>query len=462
MEGAAATLPWRMAWRHHGLRPALHAPSKPGLLAFTLPGSRFAHRRFFSTTTASSSTSRHYTHPLLQDVIPDETNNVPASLIQRLGVNLHRQPFHPLNTCKRKIERYFTAFPLEEGKDPHPQDPHRALFRTYDNFSPIVSVKDNFDDLLFPEDHVGRSPNDTYYLNRTTLLRTHTSAHQNQLLREGVGAFLVTGDVYRRDTIDRTHSPVFHQMEGVRVFEPHQLSLNEEANLQLVEQDMKSKLEGMVRSIFGPDLVIRWVDAYFPFTHPSWEMEIFFEDKDWLEVLGCGVVHQDIMRQCGLGAKKGWAFGIGLERLAMILFGIPDIRLFWVQDKRFLSQFLPSPSSSIPPEEQVLDMNTKFKPFSKYPLVQRDIAFWLPAPSAPASSAFHENSFFEVVRGVGNELVESVEEVDRFVHPKKGVESRCYRISYRSMERSLTNEEINQIQEQVRHLAVEKLGVTLR
>lgn len=103
--------------------------------------------------------------------------------------------------------------------------------------------------------------------------------------------------------------------------------MNEEEKVKYIEKDMKDKLEGMVREIFGQKLEMRWVDAYFPFTEPSFELEIFFQDQ-WLEVLGCGVVHQTILDNCNL-QKKGWAFGIGLERLAMVLFNIPDIRLFW-------------------------------------------------------------------------------------------------------------------------------------
>jgi len=132
-----------------------------------------------------------------------------------------------------------------------------------------------------------------------------------------------------------------------------------------------------------------------------------------------------------------------VERLAMAMFEIPDVRLFWSEDPRFLLQFLPGKI-------------TKFKPYSKYPACYKDVSFWLPP------TGFHENNLFEVVRSVAGDLVETVELVDSFKNPKTNKESRCYRINFRSMDRSLTNEEINQLQEDIRKLLVSKLQVELR
>lgn len=118
----------------------------------------------------------------------------------------------------------------------------------------------------------------------------------------------------------------------------------------------------------------------------------------------------------GLHGKIGWAFGLGLERLAMVLFGIPDIRLFWSQDERFIEQFTPGQIK-------------KFQPFSKYPPCIKDISFWLP------NDEWHDNNFCEVVRDVAGDLVENVKLIDDFVHPKRKQRSLCYRILYRSMDR---------------------------
>lgn len=158
----------------------------------------------------------------------------------------------------------------------------------------------------------------------------------------------------------------------------------------LVAQHLKQSLEGLIRYLFrnDPGLKIRWTNAYFPFTSPSWEMEVFYNGK-WLEILGCGIMQQEILNSHGTSDKMGWAFGLGLERIAMVLFDIPDIRLFWSTDPRFLDQFK---------EGQF----TKFVPFSKFPVCYKDISFWCPVE-------FHENDFTEIVRTVAGDLVEKVE-----------------------------------------------------
>lgn len=223
-------------------------------------------------------------------------------------------------------------------------------------------------------------------------------------------------------------------------FQINQELVGRDSAIQLVESDLKKTLEGMVREVFG-DVQMRWVEAYFPFTDPSFELEIYFND-DWLEVLGCGMIHQDILKLCNVGDRVGWAFGLGLERLAMVLFDIPDIRLFWTEDKRFHDQFS---SGKI----------TKFKPYSKYPPCYKDISFWIP-------SEYHDNDLYSLVRDVAQDLVESVELIDHFEQPKTKRQSKCYRINYRSMDRSLTNAEIDEIQSKVRNRAETLLKVELR
>jgi len=226
--------------------------------------------------------------------------------------------------------------------------------------------------------------------------------------------------------------------------------MDHDQQIKLIECDLKESLEGMVNSIFGYKVKSRWVDAFFPFTHPSWEMEIFFRNE-WLEVLGCGVIHPTILQRCGLSQERGWAFGLGLERLAMVLFNIPDIRLFWTNDKRFHKQFeqLPTSTGSLGLSQ------IKFSPYSKYPHCFKDISFWTP-------DSYHENQFYELVRTVAGDLCEDVRLVDTFVHPKTGQRSLCYRINYRSMDRNLTNEEIDVLQHGIKSLVAQTLGVTIR
>lgn len=360
-------------------------------------------------------------------------NNISPAVADRIGRNLHQLPNHPLNIIKKRIEDYFVK-----------RNDGAVEFSIFDDLAPLVKITQNFDDLLIPEDHVSRSASDTYYVDDETMLRGHTSAHQATLLQNGHDHFLCSGDVYRRDEIDASHYPVFHQMEGVRVF-PHLAPAEGSDPVQgnkEVEEDLKDALEGMVDAVFGP-VEKRWIDAYFPFTEPSFELEIFY-NGDWLEVLGCGVMQQDILRRAGRGEQPGWAFGLGLERLAMVLFDIPDIRLFWSTDERFLSQFK---------DGEI----TKFKPFSKFPACYKDVSFWID-PDTP----FHPNDLNELVRGVAGDLVEEVKLIDEFTHPKTGRDSQAWRINYRSMERSLTNEETNKMQEEFRELLVSTYNVELR
>ncbi|XP_057515524.1 phenylalanine--tRNA ligase, chloroplastic/mitochondrial-like [Amaranthus tricolor] len=363
-----------------------------------------------------------------EDVVRDDpTNNVPDAIFTKLGMQLHRRDQHPLGILKNAIYDYFDAN-------------YSNKFEKFEDLCPIVSVKANFDDVLVPVDHVSRSYNDTYYVDSQTVLRCHTSAHQAELLRNGHTHFLVTGDVYRRDSIDSTHYPVFHQMEGVRVFSPDDWESSGLDAIAYTSQDLKTCLEGLARHLFGA-VEMRWVDTYFPFTNPSYELEIFFQDK-WLEVLGCGVMEREILKSNAKPDNYAWAFGLGLERLAMVLFDIPDIRLFWSSDERFTSQFTKG------------QLGVKFKPFSKFPPCYKDMSFWI-------NESFTENNLCEVVRDIAGDLVEEVSLIDNFTN-KKGMTSHCYRIAYRSMERSLTDEEINDLQSKVREVVQEKLKVVLR
>lgn len=366
-----------------------------------------------------------------EDVITsNQANNVTDNIFQKIGVNLHQQSNHPICIIKEAIVEYFeTNYP--------------GRFTSFDDLYPIVSTKANFDDVLTPIDHVSRNPNDTYYVDKDTVLRCHTSAHQAELLRKGEKSFLVTGDVYRRDSIDASHYPVFHQMEGLYVLSDQEIEASGKSGTQLASEDLKFVLSGLTKHLFG-DVEMKFVDAYFPFTEPSYELEIFFQGE-WLEVLGCGVTQRQILEEAGHMGKTAWAFGLGLERLAMVLFDIPDIRLFWSNDKRFTKQFKQG------------QLRNKFKPYSKYPPCYKDVSFWL-----PTDDSFTENNLCEQVRGIAGDLVEEVKLIDSFTHPKKQRTSHCYRIAYRSMERSLTDDEINALQDQTRKALADEMHVELR
>lgn len=413
---------------------------------------------------------------------------------------MHLEKGHPVYITRQIIESVF----------PPP------TYTYYNNLHPVVTTQQNFDALGFPKDHPGRAKTDTYYINDETLLRTHTSAHQAETFRANASdGYLISADVYRRDEIDRSHYPIFYQMEGARSWDrskvpngdvaaavwsdleklpkhsvevqdpnppfhhernPLQEGHHSPSEAEAIAAHLKRSLELMVVEIFtrakaaakkaDPDFVdeplqVRWVEAYFPFTSPSWELEVYYEG-DWLECLGCGVVKQDLYINAGVPNQLGWAFGIGLDRIAMLLFQIPDIRLFWSEDRRFHSQFAGVSDD--------LDSLRRFKPFSKYPGCYKDMSFWLGATSSAAGGGtkavdaheFHENDVMEIVRSVAGDAVEDVKLLDQFTHPKTGRKSMCYRINYRSLERTLTNEEANKFHDAVAKQLVEKLGVEIR
>lgn len=212
---------------------------------------------------------------------------------------------------------------------------------------------------------------------------------------------------------------------------------------------MKNLLERLVSSLFGKQLKFRWVDAYFPFTQPSWELEIFYNDK-WIEILGCGIMRNEILNNAGVHNSIGYAFGLGLERLAMIIYDIPDIRLFWSQDSGFLNQF----------NEKELHKNFKYKSISQYPQCSNDLSFWL--PNELNFETFSLNDVYDVVRNAGGDIVEQVVVLDKFSHPKTKKNSITVRIVYRHMERTLTQEEVNEIHASIANEMVSKYDVKIR
>ncbi|KAF8894622.1 phenylalanyl-tRNA synthetase [Infundibulicybe gibba] len=367
----------------------------------------------------------------------DSITNITPSIIAKTHLQLHNQPSHPLNNLRSMIESHYPDFT------------HLS------SFSPLVTPFKNFDELSFPQDHPGRSP--TIY-------------------SQGGNQVALTADVYRRDEIDGSHYPVFHQMEGACIFDAtptgmkeveednHRLSQDlARSNIliedpshdprysELVALNLKLSLNTLMLRLFSGaagassqnPLRVRWIEAYFPFTSPSFEVEVFFGGK-WLEILGSGVVRQATLDTANVSDKIGWAFGLGLERIAMILYSIPDIRLFWSTDPRFLSQF----------KDGAI---TTFKPYSKYPSCFKDVSFW-----TPQHKSLHENDFCDLVRDVAGDLVEDVKKIDDFVHPKTNRQSLCFRIIYRSMDRSLSNEEVNEIQSQVVSGLENRFGVEIR
>jgi phenylalanyl-tRNA synthetase alpha chain len=200
----------------------------------------------------------------------------------------------------------------------------------------------NFEALNIPRDHPARDMQDTFYLSESTLLRTHTSPVQIRAMKaqRPPVRIIVPGKVYRRDVADMSHSPMFHQVEGLAV------------DRQITMGDLKGTLELFAREMFGPGSRIRFRPSFFPFTEPSAEADVLCfvcrgdgcrlcKQGGWLEILGSGMVHPQVLKNVGYDPEEvtGWAFGMGIERIAMLKYGIDDLRLFFENDVRFLRQF---------------------------------------------------------------------------------------------------------------------------
>ena len=241
------------------------------------------------------------------------------------GKRLDRGDLHPLSLVLRQVEEIFFSlgFKLEEGPE-------------------VELDYYNFEALNIPKDHPARDDQDSFYLNKEVLLRTHTSPVEIRVMEKQQPPIrmIALGKCYRRDATDSTHSPMFHQIEGLAVDE------------NITFGDLKGVLTFFVQRMFGEDRKVRFRPGYFPFTEPSAEVDVsclLCQGKGckacgysgWLEIMGAGMTDPAVFKMVGYDAEKytGFAFGMGAERIAMLRYGIDDIRLFFENDLRFLKQF---------------------------------------------------------------------------------------------------------------------------
>ena len=289
----------------------------------------------------------------------------------------------------------------------------------------IVPTNILFDMFNMAPGHPARSKSDTYYVDTDNVLRTHDTVFWYYYLnnpeikkriekKEKLGA-ICYGKVYRKDEIDRRHMNVFHQF-GAWLIVPDEKQI-------ITANDLKDALSDIATNVFKADF--RFYEHQFPYTDPSFEMEAQINGQ-WIEMLGSGLVRKSVLENMGLKGYNGWAFGFGLERLAMASMELPDIRLLWSEDERVKKQ---------------LKLGQKYKEVSKFPPVLRDISFIV-------DKNFIPNDYFDLIRDIGGDLIEQVELLDKYENDKKfgeGKLSYTFRITYRSLERTLTNEEVNEL-----------------
>lgn len=220
---------------------------------------------------------------------------------------------HPVTQVQERICQFFTKSGFQVAQGPEVEDDYH-----------------NFEALNIPSHHPARAMHDTFYFDVNHLLRTHTSGVQIRTMETQKPPIRIVcpGRVYRCDS-DQTHSPMFHQIEGLYVAEQSNFT------------EFKGIIINLLEAFFEKELKVRFRPSYFPFTEPSAEVDIMDERGRWLEVMGCGMVHPNVLRSAGIDPEQysGFAFGLGIERFAMLRYGINDLRMFYHNDVRFLSQF---------------------------------------------------------------------------------------------------------------------------
>ncbi|MBQ1310580.1 MAG: phenylalanine--tRNA ligase subunit alpha [Blautia sp.] len=232
---------------------------------------------------------------------------------------------HPNTIALEEVERIFIGMGYEVVEGPE-----------------VEYADYNFTKLNIPEDHPARDEQDTFFINDSILLRSQTSPVQARTMEQGKLPIrmIAPGRVFRSDEVDATHSPSFHQIEGLVI------------DRNITFADLKGTLQEFARELFGPETKTKFRPHHFPFTEPSAEVDVscfkcggegcrFCKGSGWIEILGCGMVHPNVLRMCGIDPEEytGFAFGVGLERIALLKYEIDDMRLLYENDARFLKQF---------------------------------------------------------------------------------------------------------------------------
>lgn len=306
---------------------------------------------------------------------------------------------------------------------------------------PTTILFDLFD---FAQDHPARSKSDTYYMDEKNVLRTHDTVMWYYYLnhpdikkdieeKKDLGV-LCFGKVYRKDEIDRRHMNIFHQMGA--------LFLQDDSKGIMPIEKLKEVLSEIVETLFGKDVKYRFLEDTFPYTDPSLQIEVMINDQ-WIEIMGGGMPKKSVLEKMGLTGYNGWAFGFGLERLAIISMEVPDIRLFWSEDERVKKQ---------------LKLGNKYVEVSKYPKAERDISFVV-------DKSFIPNDYFDIIREIGGNMVEEVSLMDKYENESKFGKDKIsytYHITYRSPDKTLTSEEIEEVQQKLYQKTKEVYKAELR
>lgn len=312
----------------------------------------------------------------------------------------------------------------------------------------VITPEIVFDLFNFPKDHPARTASDSYFIDENHILRPHTSLMwkyyldipevRQRLEENGSIGVLSYGKCYRRDEIDWQHYNILHQIDGFFVIRKDIKTLD--------QKDLEAILIEVCEALYGKNVKYTFVVDHFPYTDPSLEMNIELNGQ-MVEILGAGIAHPNVIKNLGIDPEKynAWAFGFGSDRLAMIKQQIPDIRLLYSEDERVT--------------KQLADLDHVFEPVSKYPPITRDISFIV-------NKDFDLNAYYELIREIaGTEMTEEVKLLDTYENEEKFGKDKIsytFRTVYRSLDRTLTSEEVDAKHKKLEEVTIEKFGAVVR
>lgn len=319
------------------------------------------------------------------DYTPDEWINITERTITACQRQIIQLPHHPLNILATAISDYIQQRFVDTPDK----------FHVHRNIEPMVTTAQNFDSLHIPVEHAVRQRHECIYVNRSQLLRSHMAAHYAERIAAGETNFLLVGDVYRRDCIDRLHNAKFHQLDGMRIVD------RDSVTATTMEQELKTLWTEMLKEFTRKDIDCRWTESKSLVTPGlSWNLELPHKDQ-YVKIMRSGIIENGVIDPESIA----WNFSVGLERLAIVLFDIPDIRLLSVENSQFLRQFHA--------ERRLSRM--KFKPFVQKASTQQLDAFFL-LEDGVTHDAFCLSDFYDLVRTIGQGNVEQVR-VDEYFNP---------------------------------------------
>lgn len=312
----------------------------------------------------------------------------------------------------------------------------------------VITPEIVFDLFNFPKDHPARTASDSYFIDENHILRPHTSLMwkyyldipevRERLEKNGSIGVLSYGKCYRRDEIDWQHYNILHQIDGFFVIRKDIKTLD--------QKDLEAILIEVCEALYGKNVKYTFVVDHFPYTDPSLEMNIELNGQ-MVEILGAGIAHPNVIKNLGIDPEKynAWAFGFGSDRLAMIKQQIPDIRLLYSDDERVT--------------KQLADLDHVFEAVSKYPPITRDISFIV-------NKDFDLNAYYELIREIaGTEMTEEVKLLDTYENEEKFGKDKIsytFRTVYRSLDRTLTSEEVDAKHKKLEEVTIEKFGAVVR